>query len=90
MILSVITNDPVALLLPTKDQLKFEFSMKDTNVITNTLGIQMTIKGVGKIHIYVKRDTYNIFQSGLTWKITNQLLPMLIQIVKPRIYIKAH
>ncbi len=65
--------------------------MIDTNVLTNILGIQITIKKMlGKIHIYVKRDTYNIFQNGLTWKITNQLLPMLIQIVKPRIYIKAH
>jgi len=48
MILSLITNDPIALLLPTKDQLKFEFSMIDTNVLTNILGIQITIKGVGK------------------------------------------
>ncbi len=64
--------------------------MIDTNVLTNILGIQITIKVLGKIHIYVKRDTYNIFQSDLTWKITNQLLPMLIQVVKPRIYIKAH
>jgi hypothetical protein len=56
MILSLITNDPITFLLPTKDQLKFEFSMIDTNVLTNILGIQITIKGVGKNrHIRQKR-----------------------------------
>jgi hypothetical protein len=48
MILSLITNDPIALLLPTNDQLEFEFNMIDTNVLTKILGIQITIKGVGK------------------------------------------
>jgi hypothetical protein len=58
MILSLITNDPIALLLPTKDQLKFEFSMIDMNVLTNILGIQITIKGVGKNpHICQKKYT---------------------------------
>ncbi len=48
MVLSFITNDLIALLLPTKDQPNFEFSMIDTNVLINILGIQITIKGVGK------------------------------------------
>ncbi len=38
MVLSFITNDLIALLLPTKDQPKFEFSMIDTNVLINIWG----------------------------------------------------
>jgi len=48
MVLFLITNDLITLLLPTKDKLKFEFNMIDMNVITNVLGIQITIRGVGK------------------------------------------
>jgi hypothetical protein len=61
MILSLITNDPIALLLPTKDQLKFEFSMIDMNVLTNILGIQITIKGVGKKSTYMSKEIHTIY-----------------------------